>query len=155
MDDREAGGDEDFAGADFTGADVTAFVEADPETVYEAFTSAEELERWWWPMFDDTRYEVDAQEGGWYRIRTATGGFGVQGRYLQLVPGRRIVQTWDWLGGYEDGALHEQIVTISLQEAEGGTRIRVLQTTPADEADAIREGWEDCLVRLEELHADD
>ena len=136
-------------------AEVDAFVTATADAVWPLWTTAEGLERWWWPQFEDARYEVDAREDGWYRISTSTGGFGVQGRYLELDEGRRIVQTWLWLGGDEDARQYEQLVTIDFTEQAGGTLIRVAQTVPLDEVDAIREGWQDTLTRLEELIDDE
>lgn len=136
-------------------AEVDAFVTATADAVWPLWTTAEGLERWWWPQFEDARYEVDAREDGWYRISTSTGGFGVQGRYLELDEGRRIVQTWLWLGGDEDARQYEQVVSIDFTEQEGGTLIRVAQTVPLDEVDAIREGWQDILTRLEELIDDE
>lgn len=132
-------------------AEAVAFVTTTADAVWQLWTTGEGLERWWWPMFDDARYEVDAREDGWYRISTSTGGFGVQGRYVELDEGRRIVQTWQWQGGDEDARQYEQLVTVDFVEQEGGTLVRVAQTVALDEVDAIREGWQDMLTRLEEL----
>ncbi|SDR86473.1 SRPBCC family protein [Agrococcus carbonis] len=134
--------------------EIDGFVMASADAVWPLWTTALGLEQWWWPMFDDTRYETDPQEGGWYRFHTSTGGFGVQGRYLQLEPGRRIVQTWDWLGGGEELQADEQLVIVDFIETGDGTHVRVTQTGPIDELDDLREGWQDCLTRLEE-HFDD
>ncbi|ROR65038.1 SRPBCC family protein [Agrococcus jenensis] len=129
--------------------EVTGFVAATTDAVWALWTTADGLRQWWWPQFDDTRYEVDAQEGGWYRIRTAEGGIGVQGTYVELLEGERIVQTWDWLGG--DGTAATQLVTVELEELDGGTLVRVTQTGPADELEQLEQGWSDILTRLEEL----
>ena len=49
--------------------EIDAFVAASADAVWELWTTVAGLEQWWWPQFDDTRYEVDAREGGWYRQR--------------------------------------------------------------------------------------
>ena len=134
--------------------EIDAFVAASADAVWELWTTVAGLEQWWWPQFDDTRYEVDAREGGWYRFHTSTGGFGVQGRYLQLDEGKRIVQSWDWLGGGEELQGAEQLVIVDFSELGDGTLVRVTQTAPLDELDDLREGWQDTLTRLEE-HFDD
>lgn len=134
--------------------EIDAFVMASTDAVWQLFTTRAGLEQWWWPQFDDASYELDVQEGGMYRFRTSTGGFGVQGRYLQLDAGKRIVQTWDWLGGGEELQAEEQLVIIDLRETGDGTHVRVTQTGPLDELDELREGWQDTLTRLEE-HFDD
>ena len=131
--------------------EIDAFVAASADAVWELWTTVAGLEQWWWPQFDDTRYEVDAREGGWYRFHTSTGGFGVQGRYLQLDEGKRIVQSWDWLGGGEELQGAEQLVIDDFRELGDGTLVRVTQTAPLDELDDLREGWQDTLTRLEEL----
>jgi uncharacterized protein YndB with AHSA1/START domain len=145
----------DEIGPDVERAHVDAFVTTTADAVWPLWTTAEGLERWWWPMFDDARYEVDAREDGWYRIRTSSGGLGVQGRYLELDEGRRIVQTWQWQGGDEGARQYEQVVTIDFTEQEDGTLIRVTQTAALDELESIREGWQDTLTRLEELVDDE
>ncbi|WP_306231525.1 SRPBCC family protein [Agrococcus beijingensis] len=132
-------------------AEVVAFVTTTTDALWPLLTTGAGLEQWWWPMFDDTRYEIDAQEGGTYRIRTATGGFGVQGRYLELDEGRRIVQSWDWLEGEEFAPQPSQLVIVDLEERDGGTLVTVRQTALMDEVDDFRQGWQDCLTRLEEL----
>ena len=131
--------------------EIDAFVAASADAVWELWTTVAGLEQWWWPQFDDTRYEVDARDGGWYRFHTSTGGFGVQGRYLQLDEGKRIVQSWDWLGGGEELQGAEQLVIVDFSELGDGTLVRVTQTAPLDELDDLREGWQDTLTRLEEL----
>ena len=131
--------------------EIDAFVAASADAVWELWTTVAGLEQWWWPQFDDTRYEVDAREGGWYRFHTSTGGFGVQGRYLQLDERKRIVQSWDWLGGGEELQGAEQLVIVDFSELGDGTLVRVTQTAPLDELDDLREGWQDTLTRLEEL----
>ena len=131
--------------------EIDAFVAASADAVWELWTTDAGLEQWWWPQFDDTRYEVDAREGGWYRFHTSTGGFGVQGRYLQLDEGKRIVQSWDWLGGGEELQGAEQLVIVDFSELGDGTLVRVTQTAPLDELDDLREGWQDTMTRLEEL----
>ncbi|WP_413318562.1 SRPBCC family protein [Agrococcus sp. 1P02AA] len=134
--------------------EVEAFVMASADAVWELWTTAEGYEQWWWPMFGDTSYEVDAREGGSYRFRTATGGFGVQGRFLQLDEPKRIVLSWDWMSGDEGGDQREDLVVVDLAELGDGTHVRVTQTGPLDELEPLREGWQDCLTRLEE-HFDD
>lgn len=130
---------------------IDAFVAASADAVWRLWTTVAGLEQWWWPQFGDAHYELDVQEGGMYRFRTATGGFGVQGRYLQLDEGRRIVQSWDWLGGGEELQAEEQLVIVDFSELGDGTLVRVTQTAPLDELDDLRDGWQDTLTRLEEL----
>lgn len=131
--------------------EIDAFVTASADAVWELWTTAAGLAQWWWPMFDDARYELDAREGGTYRMQTSTGGLAVQGTYLAFEEGRRLEQTWLWLGGDESARQYQQVVTVDFTELDDGTLIRVAQTTALDEADEIRQGWQDALTRLEEM----
>jgi activator of HSP90 ATPase len=62
-----------------------------------------------------------------------------EGRYVELVPGRKIVQSWrasDWPAGYYSTA------AFVLAAAGGGTRLTFTQDgVPAKHAAAIRQGW--------------
>jgi uncharacterized protein YndB with AHSA1/START domain len=104
---------------------VEARVDATPELVFPAFTSADELARWWWPHLPDTTYAIDPRPGGAYAIRSQAAGIGVEGDVLRLDPPRRLDLTWRWLN---DGV-------------------------PEPEEPVIREGWESVLGRLRERFA--
>jgi uncharacterized protein YndB with AHSA1/START domain len=72
--------------------------DAAPESLYEAYTRAELIERWWAPASrgEMISAEVDLRVGGsWRFAMRANGGFEVafRGEYLELVPGERIVTT--------------------------------------------------------------
>ena len=68
-------------------------------------------------------------------------GGDIQGVNLELVPDRRIVQSWrysDWPEGHYSRAL------FSLKEVPGGTRLTFTQTgVPAELYDDISRGWRD------------
>lgn len=130
---------------------LEGFVMASADAVWHLWTTAGGLEQWWWPMFDDAHYEVDARDGGRYRFAASSGGVGVQGRYLQLDEGKRMVFSWEWLGGFEGGDRREDLVVVDLTELGDGTHVRITLTGPLDELDAMRDGWQDTLTRLEEL----
>lgn len=131
--------------------EVEGFVMAAADAVWDLWTTPDGLEQWWWPMFDDADYEVDARDGGRYRFQASSGGVGVRGTFLQLDEGRRMVFSWDWLGGYEGGVRREDLVVVDFTELGDGTHVRVTLTGPLDELETMREGWQDTLTRLEEL----
>jgi uncharacterized protein YndB with AHSA1/START domain len=73
-------------------------------------------------------------------------GMGFAGVYTELVPLRRVVQTWHWQG--DD---HDSRVTIDLAEAgeSGGTDLTVVHDqVDAETAEMYRQGWQSCLDRL-------
>ena len=129
---------------------VVTRVDARPELVFAAFTSADELARWWWPHIPDTTYAFDAHPGGAYAIRSEAAGIGVEGAVVRLDPPRRLDITWRWLN---DGVPErEEPVTITLESDGDGTLVTVdhLLDDANDSGDSIREGWESVLGRLRE-----
>ena len=137
-------GDDDFIEDEHI--EVRSFIAGAIDDVWQHWVDAELLAIWWWPMFDDTRYEIDAQVGGVYRIHTVTGGIAVSGEFTEVVDGKRLEFSWHWSG--ESG---ESSVSVAFAEGDGGTVVTVTQTGIAyDEVDPLTEGWEDVLTRLEE-----
>ncbi|VVB85159.1 Activator of Hsp90 ATPase -like protein [uncultured archaeon] len=65
----------------------------------------------------------------------------ITGLNLELVPDRKIVQSWrgkDWSPG------HYSKVTISFEEVKDGTRLTFIQTgVPDEHYDEISQGWHD------------
>ncbi|WP_158288633.1 SRPBCC family protein [Ornithinimicrobium flavum] len=81
---------------------VTTTVAAPPDALWRAWTRAEAWARWWWPHWPDSRYEVDARPGGFYRACSPGAGVGVHGIFTQVDPGHRLAMTWTWEGEVAD-----------------------------------------------------
>ena len=76
----------------------------------------------------------------------------VRGEYRELQPGRKIVFTWQW----DDDDVWKNrtsIVTVELDDAEGGTEVRLTHVQLPSEQSRNRhtEGWGSVLDRLEKL----
>lgn len=141
---NEHDGDADFIEEE--GLEVRAFIAGARDDVWRHWVDVSLLETWWWPMFDDTRYEVDAQPGGIYRIHTVEGGIGVSGEYEDVEPKKLLEFSWHWSG--QDA---QSTVAVQFADADGGTLVTVSHTNiPFDDVDPLTEGWEDVLTRLEE-----
>ncbi|MGA7677675.1 MAG: SRPBCC domain-containing protein, partial [Dehalococcoidia bacterium] len=71
---------------------------------------------------------------------TAYGEY-IEGVNLELIPDKKIVQTWrasDWPEG------HYSKVTFSLEEVKGSTRLVFTQTgVPEEYYDDVSQGWRD------------
>src|SRR5439155_22891936 len=65
-------------------------IRAPAERVYAMFTDPAELVRW-----IGIRALLEPRPGGVFRFELAPGEF-CSGRYLELVPPRRVVFTWGW-----------------------------------------------------------
>jgi uncharacterized protein YndB with AHSA1/START domain len=87
---------------------------ASPDEVWEALTEPERLEEWF-----ATEVELDPQPGGAGVFRWENGEER-RGVVREAAPGERLVLDWD-----DDGE-----VVLELEEVEGGTRIRVVETAP-------------------------
>ena len=130
---------------------VEQAVPAPPAEVCAAWLDPDRLARWWWPQFEDTTYEVDAREGGAFRFRSASAGFGVHGTYLYLGPedAPEIWMTWNWEGG--DEAAPEELVRVRFQEQESfGTVVVVEHRLASADFDTANpaQGWADTMARL-------
>ena len=124
---------------------VTRLLNAAPERVWRAFTSADELAAWFWPDAWDTTVSVDLRVGGRYRVASVPIGMAFGGEYLEIEPIDLLRQTWRW-----DGDDDETLVTIRLTPDGTGTQLEIVHerfTSDEQVADHLQ-GWNDCLDRL-------
>jgi uncharacterized protein YndB with AHSA1/START domain len=118
-------------------------VRAPATAVYEMFTDPARLVRW-----IGIRALLEPRPGGVFRFELMPGEF-CSGRYVELVPGRRIVFTWGWESGAIAVEPGSSTVEVDLEERDGVTRLTL---THRDLPPAVRhlhdEGWETFLARL-------
>ncbi|MEV0200963.1 SRPBCC domain-containing protein [Nonomuraea sp. NPDC050691] len=134
---------------------------APPRAVYRAWLDPGILCRWLAPGdLESVRAEVDERVGGRYRIwqpraGRPIGGFDAQ--LLELVPDRRIVWRWGFVGpDPEAGPAFDSVLTVTLSETpDGGTHMVVLHehldalaAAMPEVACRISGGWDKCLDRL-------
>jgi uncharacterized protein (TIGR03086 family) len=85
--------------------------------------------------------------GGEYRW-TIAPGHTAAGTFTEVEPSKRIVYTWGW-EGQADLPPGASTVTITLEPAEGGTRVRLVHEGLTDEqATGHAEGWQHYWDRL-------
>jgi uncharacterized protein YndB with AHSA1/START domain len=126
-------------------------VDAPPERVWAAFTTAEGLRSWWWRHWDDVRFEVDARIGGGYRIEAPGAGITLRGAYLTIEETRHLAFTWVWEDA--DGSVPDEAVDVRMEPDGGGCVVHVRHSGPwVDDAPATsyRQGWEYTLGQLAE-----
>lgn len=127
------------------------------QAVFEAWTSAELLRRWYPPGADwDTPVaEVDLRVGGRLRLvmRSPDGEeFGGGGEYHEVTPPTRLVFTWAW--DRLDVAEGTQLVEVDFTgHPDGTTTVVMTNRGLLDEQsrESHREGWQgsfDNLARL-------
>jgi activator of HSP90 ATPase len=79
---------------------------------------------------------IDAQEGGSFSL----GDDYIAGRFLELVPGRKIVETWRTTDFAPDQA--DTQVELTFTDTENGCTLHLVQTgLPDDQVESYRSGW--------------
>ncbi|MCI4340473.1 MAG: SRPBCC domain-containing protein [Thermoplasmata archaeon] len=110
----------------------TILVPADPDAVYQALMTTRGHE-----AFTGAKARISPKVGGTFM---AWGGY-IHGRNLELVPGRKIVQSWTpsdetWPAEYASK------VTYRLAKVRGGTRISFTHSgVPVEHAGHLSKGW--------------
>lgn len=130
---------------------------APPEKVYEAWTQAEKLVRWFGPaetLPGTVKAEMDVRVGGtfWASFSAVDGEFHkVGGTYLDVVPNEKLVFTWAWHTTPE----RESQVTVTLRPDGGGTMLTLHHEKFFDQAaaDGHKRGWTGTLDKLERFVA--
>jgi uncharacterized protein YndB with AHSA1/START domain len=113
---------------------VTHHFDAPPHLVFEAWTKAELMQRWWVPKsFGMTMLscEIDARTGGTYRFVFAHPSFehplAFHGRYLEVVPNSCIVWT-------NEESADGSVTTVTFEDLGGKTRQVLHEKYPSKEA---------------------
>lgn len=123
--------------------DTTMHINAPAELLFELLTDAEHLVRWM-----AASAEVDARPGGAIRWTHANGD-ACSGRFVELVPGRRIVFTYGWERPDVELPPGSTTVEITLHPSGTGTDLRLVHRGLAGPmADAHAGGWANYLGRL-------
>ena len=125
---------------------IVRTLDAQPESVWQAFTTAKGLAGWIWPESWQAAAEVDLRVGGSYRIASVPNEMAVGGEFVEIDAPRRLVQTWQW-----EGETDRTIVVVALApSATGGTDLTLEHGGFATDEDRDNhiQGWNDCLDRL-------
>lgn len=147
---------------------ITRTFAAPRALVWQAFTDAEHMKRWFAPKTFTTPFgEVDARPGGVMRfcMRAPDGKeFWGRGVYQEVVEHERLSYLdafTDPEGNVVDPSYYgissehprEALVTITFEEVEGGTRVTLRHALPAavTERDGAQQGWTEMFDKLGEL----
>lgn len=119
-------------------------IAARPSTVFRMLTDGAEYVRW-----KGESAQLDPRPGGIFRIVFPNHTDIVSGRFVELVPDRRVVFTWGWEGSplVAPGA---STVEIDLEpHGARGTRLRLVHRgLPPESLASHTEGWDFFLPRL-------
>ena len=118
-------------------------VRAPAAAVFAMFTDPQRLVRW-----IGIRALLEPRPGGAFRFELVPGEF-CSGRYVELVPHRRVVFTWGWESGALPVAPGATTVTVDLAERGGVTHVRLTHSGLAAPMRPLHaEGWDRYLARL-------
>ena len=139
-----------------TSLEIKRFINAPSTRVYEAWADPAQLKEWWGPEGVRTRsFSADARVRGKYRwdlVNQEGEEMSVFGEYRELVPGKKIVFTWQW----DDDEVWENrtsLVTVEFSDRDDGTEVRLRhEQLPSEESrNRHNEGWNSVLDRLEQF----
>lgn len=126
---------------------VTRTINGPARSVFEAFTRAELLKRWWVPKSMGMTLlscEVDARVGGKYRLEFDVGGpepAAFFGTYVEVKPYARLAWT------NEEGGAGGPVTTVTFEETGGRTLVVLRESYPSKEAlDAAGAGAAEAMV---------
>ena len=130
-------------------------LKAPPERIYKAVLDPAANCKWLPPNgFTCTVHHLDAKVGGTYKMSFTNFSTGksnaFSGKYLELVPGERIVAT----DVFEDTNLPGEIrTTYTFKKVSVGTEVNIVQEgiPAAIPEDACYLGWQDSLDQLTKL----
>jgi uncharacterized protein YndB with AHSA1/START domain len=122
---------------------IEQFFNAGIDKVFEAWTDPEKLMKWYAPEGCTIHFkQLNIEQGGWFHSCVSNPQFGdcwCVGEYLEIIPNARIVFTMmnaDENGnpinpvaiGMDPGWPGETLVTVTLTEENGKTKLQLRQT---------------------------
>lgn len=130
-------------------------LKAAPEKVYKAFVDADAMTKWLPPYgFTCKVLQFDPKVGGTYKMSftnfSSGNGHSFGGKYLELVPGKRLRYT----DKFDDPNLPgEMITTVDLKPVICGTEMQIVQEDipAAIPSEMCYLGWQESLMQLAAL----
>jgi uncharacterized protein YndB with AHSA1/START domain len=119
----------------------------EPARVFSALTDPAKMSQWFFCMESGgTKVTNDLRPGGKYVVEMPHEGTTVviHGVYLEVVPLKKLVFTWNSTRGVKDSK-----VTFELSPIPEGTKLVITHELPEDMVPEHREGWIACFDNLE------
>ncbi|WP_109125487.1 SRPBCC domain-containing protein [Dyella sp. C11] len=135
--------------------EMTRFIRAPREKVFDAFTDEAAMSVWHCPRgLHVGEVSSDVRVGGRYRITMVTRDgvvHGVGGVYQAIDRPEYLAYTWAW-DGEGDAAARTTLIEVTLTEKDGGTQLHMRHTGFPDAAvrDDHNQGWTSVFNHLED-----
>lgn len=121
--------------------------------VWRCLVEPELLCRWWGPpgVVCEVERWSPGQNATWRVVMHTPDGsdLGLRGRFVEVVPPRRLVLTWDW--EHSDHPPSQVTMTVEGDDRVGHLTIRHDGLQTQDNRDGHREGWMGSFEKLEAL----
>jgi len=118
-------------------------IEAKPETIWKLLVDPKEVVRWMGQTAD-----FDPRPGGKYRMQVIPG-HTASGKFVEVLPPRKLVYTWGWEEGDDVVRPGSTTVVIELVPRGNGTLLRFRHELPTvDSANSHAFGWDHYFERL-------
>jgi uncharacterized protein YndB with AHSA1/START domain len=133
---------------------ITRVFDAPRSLVYKAWTEPEHMIHWLGPEgFSSKILKSELKVGGTYRfhMRDPQGGdHWQQGIFREIVPPQKLVFTYEWADAHGRATRPQTIVTITLDELDGKTRMTLRQGRfeSVTARDDHQGGWASSFNRL-------
>lgn len=140
---------------------VTRTISGPASRIFQAWARPDLFRRWWAPAsfgLTIVAYDADVRTGGTYRLELAHPAaeqtMAFFGKYLEVVPDRRIVWTND--EGDQDGP----VTSVRFEDRDGDTIVTINDLYPSREsldaaiASGGTSGWGEQLAQLDALLSD-
>lgn len=121
------------------------------EEVFDAWTNAELMQRWFHPAPDwqTPEAEVDLRVGGKVRVvmrRPDGSESSARGEYTLIERPRRLAMTWV----FDDEPSNEQLIELTFSQSGNATTVVLLNSriSTGERRDAQDRGWNRCLDEL-------
>jgi uncharacterized protein YndB with AHSA1/START domain len=122
------------------------YIAAPPESVFSYFTDPDKMAKWM-----GSQIVLDPQPGGVYQVQVNSRDIA-RGEYVEVVPTRRVVFTFGWIGSPVPPG--SSTVEITLEPSQGGTLVLLRHTgLPKPAREQHVGGWAHYLARLEQAAA--
>ncbi|MCF0074257.1 SRPBCC domain-containing protein [Dyadobacter sp. CY261] len=125
--------------------------DVDVETLFKAWTEAEQLKQWWHPMGESlTDVKNDLNEGGEVAYYVGEAGLEITGTYKEVVLNEKLVYSWVW-NMSDEGSESGYSLNVSFSAEGEGSKLRVIQEgfSGPEFLKPHQDGWDKGLDDLE------
>ena len=124
--------------------------DVDVETLFKAWTQAEQLKQWWHPMGNTiTDVKNELKENGAVEYYFGDEGCEITGTYSEVVPNEKLVYTWVW-NMNDESSESGYTLKIGFSAVGEGSKLHVVQEgfSGPDFLKPHEDGWEKGLEDL-------